>query len=111
MKYIFYLCSSYCACMRAQVLSRVLLFETPWTIAYQAPLSMVFPRQEYWSGLPFASPGDLPNLTQRWNLCLLCLPAKSGRLFTIAPPGKPKRYIPGLESVGFINGCVFRYSR
>ena len=34
---------------------------TPWTVAYQAPLSMGFPRQEYWSGLPFPSPGDLPN--------------------------------------------------
>ena len=36
-------------------------FATPWTIACQAPLSMGFPRQEYWSGLPFPSPGDLPN--------------------------------------------------
>ena len=35
--------------------------EIPWTIAHQAPLSMEFPRQEYWSGLPFPSPGDLPN--------------------------------------------------
>ena len=34
-------------------------FETPWTVALQAPLSMGFPRQEYWSGLPFPSPGDL----------------------------------------------------
>ena len=34
---------------------------TPWTVAHQAPLSMGFPRQEYWSGLPFPSPGDLPN--------------------------------------------------
>ena len=34
---------------------------TPWTVARQAPLSMGFPRQEYWSGLPFTSPGDLPN--------------------------------------------------
>ena len=33
----------------------------PWTVAHQAPLSMGFPRQEYWSGLPFPSPGDLPN--------------------------------------------------
>ena len=41
-------------------LSRVQLFVTPWTVAYQAPLSMGFSRQEYWSGLPFASPGDLP---------------------------------------------------
>ena len=35
--------------------------ETPWTINQQAPLSMGFSRQEYWSGLPFPSPGDLPN--------------------------------------------------
>ena len=42
-------------------LSRVRLFVTPWTIAYQAPPSMGFSRQEYWSGLPFPSPGDLPN--------------------------------------------------
>ena len=41
--------------------SRVLLFATPWTVAYQAPLSMEFSRQEYWSGLPFPSPGDLPD--------------------------------------------------
>ena len=41
-------------------LSRVRLFATPWTIAYQAPHSMGFSRQEYWSGLPFPSPGDLP---------------------------------------------------
>ena len=42
-------------------LSRVQLFVTPWTVAYQAPRSMEFSRQEYWSGLPFPSPGDLPN--------------------------------------------------
>ena len=36
-------------------------FVTPWTIACQVPLSMGFPRQEYWSELPFTSPGDLPN--------------------------------------------------
>ena len=46
-----------CAC----VLSRVQLFATPWTVAQQAPLSMGFPRQEYWSGLPFPPPGDLPH--------------------------------------------------
>ena len=43
-------------------LSRVRLFATPWTVAYQAPPSMGFSRQEYWSGLPFPSPGDLPDL-------------------------------------------------
>ena len=42
-------------------LSRVRLFETPWTVALQAPLSMGFPRQEHWSGLPFPSSGDCPN--------------------------------------------------
>ena len=40
--------------------SPVLLFVTPWTVALQAPLSMGFSRQEYWHGLPFPSPGDLP---------------------------------------------------
>ena len=43
-------------------LSRVQLFATLWIVAYQAPLSMGFSRQEYWSGLPFASPGHLPDL-------------------------------------------------
>ena len=47
--------------MKVKSLSRVQLFVTPWTIAYQAPPSMGFSRQEYWSGLPFPSPGDLPN--------------------------------------------------
>ena len=42
-------------------LSRVRLFATPWTVAYQAPPPMGFSNQEYWSGLPFPSPGDLPN--------------------------------------------------
>ena len=41
--------------------SCVWLFATPWTVACQAPLSMGFPRQEYWSGLPFPTPGNLPN--------------------------------------------------
>ena len=42
-------------------LSHVRLFATPWTVAYQAPPTIGFSRQEYWSGLPFPSPGDLPN--------------------------------------------------
>ena len=47
--------------MKVKSLSRVRLFVTPWTIAYQAPPSLGFSRLEYWSGLPFPSPGDLPN--------------------------------------------------
>ena len=46
-----------CVC----VLSHVRLFATPWTIAHQVPLSMEFSRQEYWSGLPCPTPGDLPD--------------------------------------------------
>ena len=51
-----------------QSLSCVQLLAIPWTVAHQAPLSLRFPRQEYWSGLPFPSPGDLPN---PGLLCLL----------------------------------------
>ena len=47
--------------MTVKSLSPVRLFVTPWTVAYQAPLPMGFSRQEYWSGVPFPSPGDLPN--------------------------------------------------
>ena len=47
--------------VKVESLSRVRLFVTPWTAASQAPPSMGFARQEYWSGLPFPSPGDLPN--------------------------------------------------
>ena len=47
--------------VKVKSLSRVRLFATPWTVAYQAPPSMEFSRQEYWSGLPFPSPGDLPD--------------------------------------------------
>ena len=48
-------------CMYVLVTSHVWLFATPWTVAYQASLSMGFSRQEHWNGLPFLSPGDLPN--------------------------------------------------
>ena len=47
--------------MSAQLLTHVKCLVTPWTVAHQSPLSMEFSRQEYWSRLPFPSPGDLPN--------------------------------------------------
>ena len=56
------------ACMLSHF-SHARLFVTPWTAAHQAPLSMGFPRQEYWSGLPFPPPGDL--LNPGIELCLL----------------------------------------
>ena len=58
-------CVCVCVCVKerahAPVLSHVRLFVTLWTVACQAPLSMEFPRQKYWSGLPFPPPGDLPD--------------------------------------------------
>ena len=50
-----------CVCVHAQFLSCARLFATPWTVARQAPLSMGSSREEYWSGLPFPSPRDLPD--------------------------------------------------
>ena len=47
--------------VKVKSLSPVRLFATSWTVAYQSPQSMEFPRQEYWNGLPFPSPGDLPD--------------------------------------------------
>ena len=55
----------------------------PWTVARQAPLSMGFQRQEYWSGLPFPSPGDLPDPGIEPTS-----PALVGEFFTTEPPGK-----------------------
>ena len=52
---------SYAALAKVKSLSRVRLFATPWTVAYQASPSMGFSRQEYCTELPFPSPGDLPN--------------------------------------------------
>ena len=67
-----------------KLLSHVWLFATPWTVAYQAPLSVGFSRQEYWSGLPFPSPGDLPNpgIEPR-------SPALRADTLPSEPPGKP----------------------
>ena len=59
-------------------------FGALWTVARQASLSMGFPRQEYWSGLPFPSPGDLPDPGIK-----SMSPALAGRFFTTEPPGKP----------------------
>ena len=62
-------------------------FVTPWTVACEAPLSMGFLRQEYWSGLPFPSPGDLPN--PGIEPTPLMSPASAGVFFATESPGKP----------------------
>ena len=70
--------------------SRVWLCVTPWTVAHQAPLSMGFSRQEYWSRLPFPLPEDLPDPgiepTSRTS------PALAGGSLPLTPPGKPRGY-------------------
>ena len=66
----------------------VWLFVNPWTVAWQAPLSMGFPRQESWNGLPFPSPGHLPNPGIR--PLSFSDPALAGRFFSSRPPGKPR---------------------
>ena len=74
-------------CYCCAELSRVQLFATPWSAAHQAPLSMEFPRQEYWSGLPVPTPEDLPDPGIKPTS--LASPALAGGFFTTVPPGKP----------------------
>ena len=64
--------------VKVKLLSLVRLFATPWTVTYQAPPSMGFSRQEYWNGLPFPSPGDLPKPRDRTHVS--CIP---GRRFNL----------------------------
>ena len=73
-----------CACVLSRF-SHVRLFATLWTVAHQAPLSVGFSRQEYWSGVPFPSPGDLPDLGI--EPVSLMSPALAGRFFTISATG------------------------
>ena len=61
--------------------SHVQLFATSWSVVCQAPLNMEFSRQEYWSGLPFPSPGDLPD--PEIKVASLTSPALAGEFFTI----------------------------
>ena len=96
--------------VKVNSLSRVRLFATSWTVAYQAPPSVGFSRQEYWSGLPSPSPGDLPNpgIEPR-------SPALQAGASTSAPPGKhnvvglnvrgPEEKVPPLVSGSDESGC------
>ena len=72
--------------MCVQLLSHVQFYATPWTVAYQASLSMGFPRQEYWSGLPLPSPEDIP--TPGIEPTSLASPILAGIFFTTVPPKK-----------------------
>ena len=67
-------------CLMSQLLSHVWLFVTPWTIVHQSPLPIEFSRQECWSGVPFPTPGDLPE--PGIKPMSLVSPALAGRFFT-----------------------------
>ena len=71
--------------VKVKSLSRFRLFAAPWTVVYQAPPSMGFSRQECWSGLPFPSPGDLPNTGIEPGS-----PALQAEALPSEPPRKPK---------------------
>ena len=84
--HIYCVCMCVCVCVHARTrsLSCVQLFVTPWKIDHQAPLYVEFSRQEYWSGLPFPLPADLPDPEIE-----PASPALAGEFFTTEPPGKP----------------------
>ena len=88
--------------VKVKLLSHVWLFATPWTIAYQVPPSMGFSRQEYWGGLPFPSPGDLPNPGIEPG----SPPLKADTLPS-EPPGKSSTlsYLQNSRSVVFTVAC------
>ena len=89
-KYVCFLCHlpatahRHRLCVPVCLVSRIQLFAPLWTVTHQAPLSMGFSRQVYWSGLPFPSPGDLPDPGIEPES-----PYLAGRFSTTEPPGKP----------------------
>ena len=104
------------ACCLVKLLSRVQLFATPGTVAHQAPQSMESSRQEYWSGLPFPSPGDLPNPGIKSGS-----PALQADALPSEPPGKPTKnlllrplqtcLLKGLSVLGQICRCLVKKSQ
>ena len=72
---------------------------TPWTAAHQAPLSVGFSRQEYWSGLPFPPPGNLPNPGVKPTSLAL-----AGGCFTTELPGKPEIDFPDVINIRVLTG-------
>ena len=89
--------------MKVKLLVTPQLFVTPWTVAHQAPLSLGFFRQEYWSGLSFPSPEDLPNPGIKH--ASLTSPVLAGGFLPLGPPGKP--YIVALKVV-VVLVCPYR---
>ena len=81
-----------------EMLSHVRLFVTPWTVALQAPLSMGFSRQEYWSGFPCPPSGNLPDPgIEPMSLDSLMSPAVAGRFFTTSTTQEAQKCITKLK--------------
>ena len=104
-------CVCVCARAHAHALCHVRLFTPPWTVAHQASLSMGFPRQEYWSGLPFPSPKEV-----KWNNIKYLSNPKGGRKGTAEGRkirGDQLRELPGLcaSTAGAHVQCLFRELR
>ena len=96
------------------------LFEILWTVAHQAPLSMGFSRQEYWSGLPFPPPGDLLNAwTEHTSLTMHNSPALAGGIFIISATWEGPRVCEGYhlamsnswDTMGYIAPLFMEFSR
>ena len=87
------------------LLSHAGLFVTSWTVAYKAPLSTEFSRQEYWSGLPFPSPGDLPDpgIEPR-------SPSLQADTLLSEPPGKPLGYLKLILYLSFLGSNIFLFT-
>ena len=90
--------------VKVKSLSCVRLFVTPWTAGPQAPASMGFPRQEYWSRLPFPSPGDLPDSGIEPGS-----PALQADALTSEPPGKPKDVVHIYDGILLSNKMKLRH--
>ena len=83
-----------------QSLNRVRLFATPWTVAHQAPLSMEFSREAYWSGLPCPPPGDLPDPGIKPSC-----PALQANSLPSEPPGKPHKCFAAAAAAKSLQSC------
>ena len=94
-----------CVYAHTCVLSHVRLFVTPWTLAREAPLFLEFSRQEYWKGLPFPPPEDLPDARIKPRS-----PALAGGFFTTGPPGKPMHMYTQIYYT-YTYFLIYKYSR
>ena len=91
--------------VHAQSVHPIGLFATPWTVAHQVPLSLEFPRQEYWSKLPFPSPGDLPD--PGIEPMSPESPALADGFYNIEPPGKPMIILVSFTKEGKYNSFIY----